>query len=535
MIARSFFDAITKPISASGSGRSARLLLRAAQRLLTPRRAAYHGPAMKTGRLLKFHRPGGDVHAYLYLEGEAARAVVYLLAPGHEHAPVHEIRAASADEVERRSAPGSTSTTRGLPEMIPTRADAEAVLFEFTQSDALRKHARGVEEAMRAYARWFGVADPAEIEKWGIVGLLHDFDYEQNPTEDTHLHVGCRVLRERGWPGGDRRGDRLPRRLHGRPARHPAQEGALRVRRARRLHRGVRQGAARRRRWPTCPSTRCTKKLKDKAFARSVDRACVYGGAEGLGRPLEEHVAFVIEALVPDRRRDRALAGGRIMAAMASLVQDVWLGWEPRLRALRLAPWEEPARARCSSTSTRARRSTTARSGRCWRRSRDASRSWPGSRAGRGRAPAASAPRCSRTRAGWPPSPGPAGAPFRSWSAASASAGGWPWPSRTSPGVRGAFALAPSLAGAGPEPSSPLRAALAAAFARPPLAVPTLLVEGRERPAAEAEAVLAWLAREPQASRLVAGGDDDAVLAPPWPAAVAAWALAVGAAGGRPE
>jgi putative nucleotidyltransferase with HDIG domain len=81
-----------------------------------------------------------------------------------------------------------------------SRAEAEALLFEFTRGDALRKHARGVEEAMRAYARWFGVLDPAEVEKWGVVGLLHDFDYEQNPTEDTHLHVGCRVLRERGFP-----------------------------------------------------------------------------------------------------------------------------------------------------------------------------------------------------------------------------------------------------------------------------------------------------------------------------------------------
>src|SRR5258705_2124983 len=83
---------------------------------------------------------------------------------------------------------------------MKTRAEALALLHEFTQSDALRKHARGVEEAMRAYAGWFGATDAAEIEKWGIVGLLHDFDYEQNPTEETHLHVGTRVLRERGWP-----------------------------------------------------------------------------------------------------------------------------------------------------------------------------------------------------------------------------------------------------------------------------------------------------------------------------------------------
>jgi hypothetical protein len=55
---------------------------------------------MKTGRLLKFHRPGGDVHAYLYLEGESARAVLYSLSPGQGRAPVHEVRGDSADAVE---------------------------------------------------------------------------------------------------------------------------------------------------------------------------------------------------------------------------------------------------------------------------------------------------------------------------------------------------------------------------------------------------------------------------------------------------
>src|SRR5437868_4051536 len=83
---------------------------------------------------------------------------------------------------------------------MPTRAEAKALLEEFTHSDALRKHGRAVEEAMRAYARWYGVVEPQEIEKWGIVGLLHDFDYEQNPTEETHLHVGQKILRERGYP-----------------------------------------------------------------------------------------------------------------------------------------------------------------------------------------------------------------------------------------------------------------------------------------------------------------------------------------------
>ena len=81
----------------------------------------------------------------------------------------------------------------------PTREEARGLLHEFTQSDALRKHGRAVEEAMRACARRAGVTDAAEIERWGIVGMLHDFDYEQNPTEETHLHVGGRILRERGY------------------------------------------------------------------------------------------------------------------------------------------------------------------------------------------------------------------------------------------------------------------------------------------------------------------------------------------------
>jgi predicted hydrolase (HD superfamily) len=158
---------------------------------------------------------------------------------------------------------------------MKSRAEAEALLFEFTQGEALRKHGRGVEEAMRAYARWFGIEDPAEVETWGIVGLLHDFDYEQNPTVETHLHVGSGV----------------PRDTPLRKALYACDElvgfigACVKVRPSKKI--------------ADLPVESVTKKLKDKAFARSVDRACVYGGAEGIGRPLEEHVAFVIESLKP--------------------------------------------------------------------------------------------------------------------------------------------------------------------------------------------------------------------------------------------
>lgn len=185
-----------------------------------------------------------------------------------------------------------------MSERVPTRAEAEALLFEFTQSDALRKHGRAVEQAMRAYAGWFGVTDPAEIEKWGIVGLLHDFDYEQNPTEETHLHVGSRILRERGYPEeiveaicSHADYMNIPRDTPLKKAIYACDElvgfigAAVKVRPTKKI--------------ADLPVESVTKKLKDKAFARSVDRSYVYGGTEALGRPLDEHVGFLIEALKP--------------------------------------------------------------------------------------------------------------------------------------------------------------------------------------------------------------------------------------------
>jgi putative nucleotidyltransferase with HDIG domain len=185
-----------------------------------------------------------------------------------------------------------------MSERVPTRAEAEALLFEFTQSDALRKHGRAVEQAMRAYAGWFGIAEPAEVEKWGIVGLLHDFDYEQNPTEETHLHVGSRILRERGYPEeiveaicSHADYMNIPRDTPLKKAIYACDElvgfigAAVKVRPTKKI--------------ADLPVESVVKKLKDKAFARSVDRSYVYGGAEALGRPLEEHVGFLIEALKP--------------------------------------------------------------------------------------------------------------------------------------------------------------------------------------------------------------------------------------------
>ncbi len=178
----------------------------------------------------------------------------------------------------------------------PSRQEAQDLLFEFTQGDALRRHGRAVEEAMRAYAQWFGVTDPAEVERWGVVGLLHDFDYEQNPTEDRHLHVGGGILRERGYDEemvstieSHANYMNVPRDTPMKKAIYACDElvgfigACVKVRPSKRV--------------ADLPVSSVVKRLKDKAFARSVNREDISGGAENLPRPLEDHIAFTIEAL----------------------------------------------------------------------------------------------------------------------------------------------------------------------------------------------------------------------------------------------
>jgi len=217
------------------------------------------------------------------------------------------------------------------------------------------------------------------------------------------------------------------------------------------------------------------------------------------------------------------------MPAMASLVQDLWLGWEPRLRGRRLAPWVAPRVRLFFHLDSAVTLDDGAVAGFLeGLAGRLEVIAWEprgqGGSAGRfGAELLDDARRLVREGSSrWSDLPLVVGGH---------GLGGWlALALADAPGVIAAFALAPSLAGAGPEPSSSLRTALAAAAARPPLVVPTLVVEGRERPAAEAEAVSQWVAREPRASRLVAGGVDSSLLAPPWPAALAAWAEAVGTA-----
>jgi len=178
------------------------------------------------------------------------------------------------------------------------RAAAWALLTEFTASQPLRRHALAVEATMRQLARSKGVSDPAEIETWGMVGMLHDFDYEKYPTEADHVWRGMEILRERGWPeaiikavGGHAFYTGITRETPMEKAILAADEltgfvGACALIRPSKKVADV-------------PVESVLKRLKEKSFAKSVDRSYVTRGAEEWGLPLPELVALVLAAQVP--------------------------------------------------------------------------------------------------------------------------------------------------------------------------------------------------------------------------------------------
>ena len=180
---------------------------------------------------------------------------------------------------------------------LPSRADALALMESWTQSDSLRKHMLSVEAAMRAYARHFG----EDEHRWGITGLLHDFDYERFPNaaqaaDTEHPSEGVRHLRGLGFP------DDVCEAILG----HALFTGVPRVTRmAKTLFAvdelcGLVTAAALVR--PSrsvldLEASSVKKKMKDKAFARGVSRDDVINGAADLGVELDTHIAFVIEAM----------------------------------------------------------------------------------------------------------------------------------------------------------------------------------------------------------------------------------------------
>ena len=180
---------------------------------------------------------------------------------------------------------------------LPSRENALAIMHEYTASDSLRKHMLAVEAAMRAYAAKFG-EDP---DRWGITGLVHDFDYERFPNEahspdDEHPAEGVRILRSRGFPEdileailGHANYSGVPRTSLMAKTLYAVDEltGLITATALVRPNRSVMEVEAR--------SVR--KKMKDKAFARGVNREDVVQGAADLGVDLDEHIAFVITAM----------------------------------------------------------------------------------------------------------------------------------------------------------------------------------------------------------------------------------------------
>jgi len=169
---------------------------------------------------------------------------------------------------------------------------AWSILTEFTRGDGLRKHARAVEASMRAYAARYG-ADP---DRWGIAGLLHDFDYEMHPRAPHHPLKGAEILAARSLPpdvvyailahadySGMPRVSLLDRALYACDELTGFVHACALVRPGK-VVAGLEPASVR-------------KKLKDRAFARTVNRDDVFRGAAELGVDLDAHIAFVVEAL----------------------------------------------------------------------------------------------------------------------------------------------------------------------------------------------------------------------------------------------
>ena len=183
------------------------------------------------------------------------------------------------------------------------RDDAWQLLNEYTKSESQLKHALGVEAAVRGYARKFGEDEDA----WGVVALLHDFDYERWPTPEDHPFRGCEILRDKGYPewvmrailshadySGVPRESRLEKTLWACDEMAGFITAAALVRPSKSVL--------------DLEPASVVKRMKDKAFARAVKRDDLRKGAEELELPLEEHIANVI-AFIRERADALGLRG----------------------------------------------------------------------------------------------------------------------------------------------------------------------------------------------------------------------------------
>src|SRR5947209_7957727 len=172
------------------------------------------------------------------------------------------------------------------------RDQALNILCEFTKSDGLRKHALAVETCVTAYARKLG----EDEAKWSVTALLHDFDWEIHPTLEEHPQKGEPILAQRGVPEEIRRAILSHANHTGVPRQSPLEKtlyacdelaGFITAISYVKPHRSVFE----------VDTQSVKKKMKDKAFARSVNRQDIVEGAQELGVPLDEHIEFCIKAM----------------------------------------------------------------------------------------------------------------------------------------------------------------------------------------------------------------------------------------------
>ncbi len=175
---------------------------------------------------------------------------------------------------------------------MPSRSEAWNLLCEFTQSDNLRKHALAVEACVRTYARRFG----SDEEAWGVVGLLHDFDYERHPQAPDHPLEGAKILRERGYPEETIQAilshadyTNVPRETPLQKTLYACDELAGFITAVALVRPNKSLGEVK--------ASSVKKKFKDKAFARTVNREDIFRGAAELGVDLDEHIGTCLEAM----------------------------------------------------------------------------------------------------------------------------------------------------------------------------------------------------------------------------------------------
>jgi putative nucleotidyltransferase with HDIG domain len=172
------------------------------------------------------------------------------------------------------------------------RSAAWGLLTEFTQSESLRKHALAVEACMRAYAKKFS----GDENLWGVVGLLHDFDYDKYPSLEDHPYRGNEILKERGYTDEIRKAIMSHAEYTGVTRDTPMEKALFACDELAGFITAcalVKPGKS----LAEVEAPSVKKKMKDKAFARSVNRQDITSGAAELGVDLEQHIAFCIEAM----------------------------------------------------------------------------------------------------------------------------------------------------------------------------------------------------------------------------------------------